>query len=159
MRFFIAGIMQGSHAGEVLHHQGYREKLKELLADHFPAAVVYDPLSEHRDSLEYDHQRGREVFLQHNKMCGETEVLIAFVPEASMGTAIEMWEAFRHGRFVVTISPLRHNWVVRFCSHQVFADLESFATAVRSGELRRRMAARDESQESDRTFSLGESLE
>ncbi|MFO7902421.1 MAG: hypothetical protein ACQESR_14295 [Planctomycetota bacterium] len=159
MRFFIAGIMQGSHAGEVLHHQGYREKLKELLVEHVPGAVVYDPLSEHRDSLEYDHQRGREVFLQHNRMCGEMEVLIAFVPEASMGTAIEMWEAFRHGRFVVTISPLRHNWVVRFCSHEVFADLESFAGAVRSGELCRRISPRDGSQASDRTFSVGESGE
>ena len=36
MQFFLAGIMQGSHLGEVLHHQGYRERLKQLLAAHFP---------------------------------------------------------------------------------------------------------------------------
>lgn len=141
MRFFIAGIMQGSHAGERLHHQGYRQNLKQLLEDHFPHAVVYDPLSEHQNSLEYDDQQGRDVFLRHNRMCGEVDVVIAFVPEASMGTAIEMWEGFRQGKIVVTISPLRHNWVVRFCSHDVFPDLESFAAAVQTGELSRRMSA------------------
>lgn len=140
MRFFIAGIMQGSYAGERLHHQGYRDQLKQLLLNHYPDAAVYDPLSEHRDSLTYDDQRGREVFLQHNRMCGEVDVVIAFVPEASMGTAIEIWEAFRHGKVVIAITPLCHNWVIRFCSHAVFADLESFATALRSGELGRRIS-------------------
>ena len=79
MRFFIAGIMQGSHLGEVLHHQGYRERLKQLLADHFPDADIYDPLADHQDSLEYDEQRGREVFLRHNRLCSEVEVVVAFV--------------------------------------------------------------------------------
>jgi len=139
MRFFIAGIMQGSHAGEVLHRQGYRQKLGQLLADHFPNATIYDPLSEHQNSLAYDERQGREVFLRHNRMCGEVDIVIAFVPEASMGTAIEMWEAFRQGKTVITISPLRHNWVVRFCSHEVYPDLDSFAAALRTGELARRM--------------------
>jgi hypothetical protein len=68
-------------------------------------------------------------------MCREVDVVIAFVPEASMGTAIEMWEAYQHGRMVVTISPLVHNWVIRFCSHRVFRDLESFEAALESGQL------------------------
>ncbi len=141
MRFFIAGIMQGSHLGEVLHHQGYRVQLRQLLAKHFPNADIYDPLADHQDSLDYDDERGKAVFLGHNKMCGEVDVVIAFVPEASMGTAIEMWEAFRQGRMVLTISPLEHNWVVRFCSHQVFADFESFVAALEESDLRGRMTA------------------
>ncbi len=135
MRFFLAGIMQGSHVDDVLHHQGYRARLKRLLADHFPAAEVYDPLADHQDSLGYDDVRGREVFERHNAMCRTVDVVIAFVPEASMGTAIEMWEAHRHGRFVVAVSPLVHNWVVRFCSHRVYPDLEAFETALTSGHL------------------------
>ncbi len=140
MRFFIAGIMQGSHLGEVLHHQGYRDQLKQLLAEHFPDADVYDPLADHQDSLEYDDEQGKRVFLGHNRMCGEVDVVIAFVPEASMGTAIEMWEAYRQGRVVLTISPLVHNWVVRFCSRHVFADVDALATALRDGDLRQRLA-------------------
>jgi hypothetical protein len=140
MRFFIAGIMQGSHLGEVLHHQGYREQLQQLLVEHFPDAEIYDPLTDHGNSLDYDERQGRQVFLRHNQMCGEVDVVLAFIPEASMGTAIEMWQAYRHGKIVLTVSPLVHNWVVRFCSHEVFPDLESLALALRAGELQRRMS-------------------
>ncbi|MEX0979175.1 MAG: hypothetical protein WDZ48_10000 [Pirellulales bacterium] len=139
MRFFLAGIMQGSHLAATLHHQGYRQHIKQLLAAHFPAAEVYDPLEDHADSLSYDDQRGREVFFHHCALCRATDVVLAFLPEASMGTAIEMWEAYRHGRAVVTISPMSHNWAVKFLSHAVFADLDELQRALASGELARRI--------------------
>jgi hypothetical protein len=139
MRIFLAGIMQGSHLGAILHHQGYRERLKALLAQHLPGANVYDPLADHSNSLEYEEDQGRRVFLYHNQLCGEVDVLLAFVPEASMGTAIEMWEAYRHGRVVVTISPLEHNWAVKFLSNLIYADVESFEAALASGELAARL--------------------
>jgi hypothetical protein len=140
MRFFLAGIMQGSHLGPVIHNQDYRTRLRRLLADHFPEASVYDPLADHSNSLEYDDQRGREVFFHHNQLSGEVDVLLAFVPEASMGTAIEMWEAHRNGRVVITISPLIHNWTVRFLSHAVYATFDDFESAVTNGSLARRLA-------------------
>ena len=69
-------------------------------------------------------------------MCREVDVVIAFVPEASMGTAIEMWEAHEHGRAVVlAISPLVHNWAIKFCSHAVFESLDLFEAAVRDGRI------------------------
>jgi hypothetical protein len=139
MHIFLAGIMQGSHLGAVMHHQGYRGRLKEMLARHLPHARVYDPLADHEQSLDYDHDQGRSVFLHHNRMCGEVDMLIAFVPEASMGTAIEMWEAWRNGRVVVAISPLAHNWAIRFCSHILYADVEAFEADVASGGLARRI--------------------
>ena len=131
--------MQGSHLGAVMHHQGYRGRLRELLKQHLPDAVVYDPLADHEQSLDYDPDQGRAVFLHHNRMCGETDVLIAFVPEASMGTAIEMWEAWKHGRVVIAISPLSHNWAVRFCSHVLYPDVEAFEADLASGELLRKI--------------------
>jgi nucleoside 2-deoxyribosyltransferase len=139
MRFFLAGIMQGSHLGATLHHQGYRQHIKELLAAHFPGAVVYDPLEDHTDSLSYDDQRGRDVFFHHCALCRQTDVVLAFLPEASMGTAIEMWEAYRHGRAVVCVSPMSHNWAVKFLSHAVYADFDELARALASGELARRI--------------------
>jgi hypothetical protein len=135
MRFFLAGIMQGSKAEKALHNQDYRGHLKELLAAHFQAAEVYDPLADHKKSLGYSRATGREVFMRHNAMCGEVDVLLAFVPEASMGTAIEMWEAHRHGAAVVTISPLKHNWAVKFLSHVLYEDLDEFEAALASGAL------------------------
>ena len=139
MRMFLAGIMQGSHRGPVLHDQGYRQHLKTLLAEHFPDAEIYDPWADHTDSLDYDERRGREVFWKHNRLCREVDVVLAFVPEASMGTAIEMWEAHEHGRLVVTVSPLAHNWAIRFLSHVLYGNLEEFEQAVRGGELAARL--------------------
>lgn len=139
-RFFLAGIMQGSFQQAVLHEQDYRPRLKRMLSDHFPEAEVYDPLADHGNSIAYDDATGREVFFRHNRMCREVDVVLAFVPEASMGTAIEMWEAYQSGRAVIAISPLVHNWSVKFCSHAVYPDLESFEAALVSGHLRQRIA-------------------
>ena len=136
MRFFIAGIMQGSHREAVLHEQDYRSHVKSLLEFHYPDAEIYDPLENHRGSLDYDDAMSREVFYQHNRLCREVDVVVAFVPEASMGTAIEMWEAHEHGRgIVLAISPLSHNWAVRFCSDIIFLDIDAFEAELSSGVL------------------------
>jgi len=140
MRIFLAGIMQGSHLAAVLHNQNYRQRLKELLEQHLPGAEVYDPLRDHSDSLDYNPEQGRATFLKHNAMCAEVDLVIAYVPEASMGTAIEMWEAHRAGRLVVAISPLEHNWVIRFTSDAHYSSLEQFESDLTSGKLAEWMA-------------------
>jgi hypothetical protein len=139
MRFFLAGIMQGSHAAARCHGQEYRAHIARLIETHFPDAEIYDPHAKHSTSLGYSHETGRDVFFRHNRMCREVDVLIAFVPEASMGTAIEMWEAYQHGAAVITISPLLHNWAVKFLSHALYADLPAFEAALDSGEVARRI--------------------
>jgi len=57
-------------------------------------------------------------------------------PTASMGTAIEMWEAFRSGKIVITISPMAHNWVVKFCSHLIIESVEQFEQALNDGTIK-----------------------
>jgi hypothetical protein len=140
MKLFLAGIMQGSHAGAVLHSQDYRGRIKGLLQEHLPEADIYDPRDDHAESIRYDEATGRRVFFHHNRMCRETDVLLAFVPEASMGTAIEMWEAYRHHAVVITISPLAYNWTVRFLSHVLYPNLEAFETELAAGRLAQRIA-------------------
>ncbi|MGE0761128.1 MAG: hypothetical protein AB7F89_14295 [Pirellulaceae bacterium] len=136
MDIFIAGIMQGSHHSTALHDQDYRARLKRVLSEHIPGARIYDPLADHQQSLDYDDAKGRQVFQHHNRMCRRVDLVVAFVPEASMGTAIEMWEAHEHGRgAVVTISPLHHNWAVRFCSDLVFPSFTMFEQALAEGQV------------------------
>ena len=118
-----------------MHNQDYRQRIADLLAAHFPGAEIYDPRAKHAGSLGYDKETGRQVFFRHNRMCREVDVLLAFVPEASMGTAIEMWEAHQHGAAVITISPLERNWAVKFLSHALYADEAGFEAALRSGEV------------------------
>jgi hypothetical protein len=139
MRFFLAGIMQGSNLAATLHNQGYRDHIMRLLTTHFPGAEIYDPLADHSDSLSYDDRQGRSVFFHHNRLCREVDVVVAFVPEASMGTAIEMWEAYQNGRAVIAVSPMKHNWAVKFLSHELYADLDELEGALRSGRLAARL--------------------
>ena len=136
LSFFIAGIMQGSFREMALHDQSYRTELTTLLTKHFPDCRVYDPFAHHSNSVAYDESKGRETFLMHNRMCGsEIDVLIAFVPEASMGTAIEMWEAYKNNAVVLTIGPLKVNWAVMFLSDAIYRDLPDFLAALESGEI------------------------
>ncbi len=135
MRFFLAGIIQGSLTEAVVHSQDYRPRIKGLLEEHFPDADVYDPVAEHSNSIEYDEETGRRVFFRHNEMCAKVDVLLAFVPEASMGTAVEMWEAYRHGAAVIAIGPMKHNWAVKFLSHAMYANVEQFAAALEDGRV------------------------
>ncbi len=136
MKFFIAGIMQGSKIGLELHAQDYRKQIKTSISRAFPNSSVYDPFEHNEDSLNYASEIAKRVFLSHNRMCGtEIDVLIAFVPEASMGTAIEMWEAWQNGSVILTISPLTTNWVIKFLSDVCYPDLDSFLRSLDSGEV------------------------
>ena len=83
--------------------------------------------------------RGREVFFHHNQLCAEVDVVLAFAPEATMGTAIEMWEAYKHGKAVIAVSPKTHNWAVRFLSHELYADVDELQAALASGQVKRRI--------------------
>ena len=66
------------------------------------------------------------------------DVLLAWLPSASMGTAIEMHEAARAGALVLTVTPMAANWVVRTHSDRIFADLaelEAFLASPEAAEL------------------------
>ena len=127
--------MQGSNRGDVLEQQDYRSQLRHLLTEHFPGSEIYDPLQGNEGSVEYDEERARATFVGHNHMCREVDAVVAYVPEASMGTAIEIWEAYSHGKVVISISPLVRNCVIRLCSHFVCDDLAAFEAALSSQQI------------------------
>ena len=142
MRVFIAGIMQGSIVEKSLHGQDYREEIRAIVQRALPDAEIYDPRGAHKNSLNYSLESGKETFLRHNRMCAEeVDLLIAYLPEASMGTAIEMWEAWKNGAFVISISPMTRNWAVKFLSQKIYPDLAAFTEAAQSGELSKILAA------------------
>ncbi len=141
MKVFLAGIIQGSIAEERIHEQDYRSRLKRTLQDALPDAEVFCPIENHPNSLGYSFSKGRDVFMFLMSKAAETDLLLAFVPEASMGTAIEMWEAFNRGKLVVAISPLEKNWAVKFLSHKLCTTLEEFEEFARSGELQELLSA------------------
>ncbi len=132
---FLAGVMQGSKVELAIHDQGWREPIKAILTAHLPTADVYCHYTQHPQSVGYELPQVRQTLEDGNRRAGECDLLIAYLPTASMGTAIEMYEASRNGAAVVTVTPLTANWVVRVYSDAVCPDLQALHDLAESGEL------------------------
>ncbi len=135
MRFFIAGIMQGSRTEPNIHDQGYRVAIGAAIKDRFTKAEIIDPMELHPGGVYYGPDKAKRTLLEMADEAAQADVLIAYVPEASMGTAVEMWQAHQAGKPILAISPLAENWVVRFLSTRVFPSLGAFESFVAEGEL------------------------
>jgi hypothetical protein len=133
MRIFIAGVMQGSLKDKGMESQDYREAICQLVNEIHPDYETYDPFSLFPDSVKYDTQRARQVLLAMAEEAGKSDVVVAYLPEASMGTALEMIRAYDNGKPVISISPMAENWVVRALSQLVFATFAEFSDWARNG--------------------------
>ena len=137
MNVFLAGIIQGSLVEATITPQDWREPIKQTLARHLPGAEVYCHYSEHPTSITYDLPEIRGTLTDGIARAAACDLLIAYVPSASMGTAIEMYEAWSGGATVVTITPLAANWVIRAYSHHIVADMAAFEAFAADGGLAR----------------------
>ncbi len=126
MRVFLAGVMQASLAGKGIVDQSYRNAIGEALLAKWPELDVVDPLVLHPNSVEYDDEAARETLFALVTLASSCDLVIAYVPQASMGTALEMNAAYEKGVPVIAISPLRENWVIRAVATRVFPDMEAF---------------------------------
>jgi hypothetical protein len=128
MRIFLAGVMQASLHGKGIVDQGYRNAIGDALLAKWPELDVVDPLVLHPNSVEYDDEAARETLFALVTLATTCDLVIAYVPQASMGTALEMNAAYHAGIPVIAISPLRENWVIRAASDRILPDLQSFKT-------------------------------
>jgi hypothetical protein len=135
MRVFLAGIIQGSYKGLELHDQSYRDRLKAIFRAHLPDAETCCPIEMHPAGVGYAPEQQRLAFFELVETASQADLLVAYLPEASLGTAIEMWEAYHHGRPVVVITPMRENWVINLTARAVFPTLDAFEAFVRDGGL------------------------
>ena len=106
--FFLAGIIQGSIRHEAVHCQDYRRALRDIIERRRArTARVYCPVENHPESLGYDDAKASRVFFDHIEWSRRVDCLVAYLPEASMGTAVEMYAAREAGRAVVDHKPAR----------------------------------------------------
>ena len=143
MNIFLAGIMQGSKVAAEIHEQGWREPITRIVERHLPSAEVYCHFSRHPDSIGYGLQEIRTTMTEGLVRAAACDLLIAYIPSASMGTAIEMYDAAKAGAIVLTISPLQANWVIRAYSDRVFPDVEAFEQFLAAGKLAQLLKAKD----------------
>lgn len=135
-RIFLAGVIQGSFKDKSIHSQEYRGRITSILKEAFPEAEIIDPFSGHENSIDYDDDRGKQTFLKHLDLATGCDLLVAYLPHASLGTAIEIWETHRRNIPIWTISPMKTNWIIRFCSSRIFEDIESFAAFLKDSHIR-----------------------
>lgn len=135
MRVFIAGIMQGSRRDGGVDDQDYRREIARIMQRHVPGVEVLDPFTLHPNGVTYSPEQAKQTLLDLIALAGQADVLVAYVPSASMGTALEMWNACQNGVRVYTISPMENNWVVHSLSERIFPDIPAFATFVARGGL------------------------
>ena len=137
MRVFIAGVMQGTRHGKGMAAQDYRARIARVLREFVPDVEIVDPNLIHPHGVDYGRQKASQVLVEMAELAAEVDCLVAYVPEASMGTAVEMWQAYRAGIPVYTVSPLTENWVVFTLSTELFAGLDEFDAFVAQGGLDR----------------------
>ncbi len=134
MRVFIGGVMQASNPGKGIVDQSYRRQIAAAFKARWPDVEVTDPFSLHPNSVEYDDTAAKETLFAMLHLAACSDLVIAYVPTASMGTALEMYAAYQAGVPVITISPLATNWVVIALSRRIFPDLASFLVALAAAE-------------------------
>lgn len=154
---FIAGTMQGSRKGSDQIVQDYRSEIERLVKETYSQAVINCPLKIMAAKLWADeagirasHQAlGKvacietESFDQHLKkltgtfhelvdISASSDICIAFLPnhEASMGTAAEMFAAYRAGKIVITITEMTQNLAVMSCSSFIIPTLSHLSGAL-----------------------------
>ncbi|MBN1136701.1 MAG: hypothetical protein JXM73_08940 [Anaerolineae bacterium] len=137
MRVFIAGIMQGSRQDRFIEDQAYRQTIAAAVQVYDPSAEIVDPNELHPQAVDYGDEQARATLMDLLETASQADLVVAYAPRASMGTALEMWEAFRAKVPVVTISPMEANWVIRFLSDAVLPDLAAFQEWVADGGLER----------------------
>jgi hypothetical protein len=142
LRVFIAGIMQGSRLDRYIDAQDYRRVIAEAILDGHPRVEIVDPNELHPNGVDYGDELAKRTLLEMADLAGHCDLVVAYVPTASMGTAIEMWQAFQAGVPLVTISPMAANWVVRHLSDILLPDLDAFRAWVAGGSLDRLIAGK-----------------
>jgi nucleoside 2-deoxyribosyltransferase len=135
MKVFIGGIMQGQRGDDQIDSQLYRVQITEAFQKCAPEIGLIDPWALNPDSVNYDEATARNTFHTMTRKVQEADMMIAYLPRMSMGTAMEMWEAYNAGIYIVAVSPYIHHWAIRFTANEILPDLDTLLGDIANGRL------------------------
>lgn len=135
MKVFIGGIMQGQRDDDQIDSQSYRTQITEAFQKHAPEISMIDPWALNPNSVNYDEDTARYTFHTMTRKVQEADLMIAYLPRVSMGTAMEMWEAFNAGIYIVAVSPYVHHWAIKFTANEILPDLDTLIADIENGRL------------------------
>jgi len=112
-------------------HAKYSGKAGELAAA-FSSLNTKQPLqrSEYPEAVASVAASFREFV----ELAGESDVLIAYLPgnEASMGTAMELWSAFKRDRIIIVISGMRQHLAVLSAATLIVGSIDALGEVLRN---------------------------
>lgn len=135
MHVFIAGVMQGARLDDQVDDQNYRDRITKALQTHLPDVHISDPWALNPGSIDYGEARARRVFLDMTALAGKADLLIAYLPTVSMGTAMEMWQAYQSGAYIIAVTPHVHHWAIRFTADEILPDLDCLFASIENGTI------------------------
>jgi hypothetical protein len=142
MHVFIAGVMQGARLDDRIDDQNYRVRIAEALEAHLPGVQISDPWALNPGSVDYDEDRARQTFYDMTRLAGTADLLIAYLPTVSMGTAMEMWQACQTDTYIVAVTPHKHHWAIKYTADEIVPNLESLFAKIEDGSYSRLLQRR-----------------
>lgn len=155
MLFFIARPYRGAatDGSKDMPYEDEVERIKAVLKETFRYAVIFDAWDvyiKNRTHIfskteEPGRSRGKQVYHRGIEIAATADVVIAYLPRRSMGSADEIAAAGRNGKLVICISPPDpvsgervKNWTV--ITHTVYEDniydsVDAFIQDVRRGAI------------------------
>jgi hypothetical protein len=127
--------MQGSRTGKGIQEQNYRDQIRQALRILHPFAEITDPFELFPDSVDYDDNKAKDVLFSMATKAAEADLVIAYLPNASMGSALEMIRGYDAGKPIFTISPMATNWFIIAVSTRIFPTLEEFCHWVSENKI------------------------
>jgi hypothetical protein len=127
--------MQANRHDTLLESQDYRLRLSAALRHHVPNVQLIDPWADNPGSLGYNDEQARHTFLTMTAQASEADLLIAYLPLPSMGTAMEIWQAYQGNTYIIAITPFVHHWAIRFTANQILPDLDSLLELLENGRF------------------------
>ncbi len=143
MKIFISGVMQGSIKGAGIQEQGYRQRITGIIKNSHPEIEIVDPILMFPGSVGFSEEKAKEVLFHLVATAAEADMIVAYLPEASMGSAMEMLRAFDQGKPIVTISPMNKNWFLLAVSDLIFPSFEALEEWFRQTDLQAWVSARN----------------
>lgn len=141
--YFLSGVMQGKKADgdgvEGTVNQDYRAEMNSAIKACDASATVVEPwdlvgelckevYAEGTPQSEYfkDDAHVRKAFGIVVEAAAAADVVISYLPEASMGSAVEIHAARQNNRTILAVAPgsMAGNWVVRSYADHTFSSID-----------------------------------
>ncbi len=131
-RIFLSGIMMGN--SENVQNQSYRHIIKKILQSRYGNLVSID--DPYEDFIDPNDKNKLSPFYYDYLLSrvASSDILISFIPNASMGSAVELYHAHLNKVPAYVISPL-HHIVFNSCTQHQYYTFQDFINQLNNGEL------------------------